>query len=578
MSIDHKLALGFGSLVGLVLLLAMLAWQNMQILDTLGQNHTRLQTMRISLLEARRCEKNYLLRFERRWVDLCLEKTDDLTRMIAAEARLNIPSEADHWRQAARSIAEYKERIDQTVQNGGPDLLQRVAIGERLVPPAARPLHEALEKLIMIRAKTKKEHMDWTEHFYSYYVIFTITMTIIVFTLIAYSIRSSLLAGVRFVKEIEAGNLQARIPWIPPDNIGILFNAMHNMAAQLRRLEDANIHAMASRLALSALLETSQEPLPLPRQLEIALQIILTVPFLRVQKKGAIFLVDDHTGCLNMVAWHGLHPDIIQSCREVAPGHCLCGRALEGKTLLYSSRVDEHHDTVFPGMEDHGHYCLPILARGSVQALLTLYLSPDYQHSPEDEALLTNVAFTLAGILERRRLEEKMRHMAHHDLLTSLPNRALFTEHLTLSLAKAARRNNLLALMIIDLDHFKQVNDTWGHAVGDQVLITTTKRIRACLRASDLIARLGGDEFAVILSDLADRGSASLVAEKIVHEVCQPMIDTSAPVTIGASVGIAIYPEHALDGDELMIRADKAMYEVKQQGRNGYRFVNTPIP
>ncbi|MBF0420725.1 MAG: GGDEF domain-containing protein [Magnetococcales bacterium] len=577
MSINHKLGLGFGSLVGLVLLLTMLAWQNMKISENLDVEQHRLEQFQKALLESRRHEKNILLRNDvisvqqhRHWLAI-------LTSLIDEEKNSVRVSEVAIWQEVEQDIQVYRRSIEPIFRNQGLSLTERIAMGESITVPLARHMHEAIQKLEKIRNSNRQFHLDWTERFYAGYIVFTILLSILIVFFIAYSLHNSLQTGIRFVREIESGNLRATIPKIPSDEIGMLLNAMQKMGSELQRLEEANIHAMAARLALSALLETSQEPLPLPRLLEVALQIVLTVPFLKVERKGAIFLVDEKTRSLRMVASQGLDQDVMQSCQEVAPGVCMCGRALNEGKLLFSSYMDERHDIRHPGMSEHGHYCLPILSRGSVQAVMTLYLAAGHQQASEDEALLANVAFTLSGILERKRLEERMRHMAHHDMLTSLPNRVLFNEHLSLALAKAARNQRILALMLIDLDHFKNVNDTLGHAAGDHVLIVTTRRIRACLRASDLVARLGGDEFAVILSDLIDREGVARVADKIVQSVCQPITWQGDRATVGASIGIALFPDHGMEENELMVCADKAMYKVKERGRNGYNFYEIPV-
>ncbi|MBF0271981.1 MAG: diguanylate cyclase [Magnetococcales bacterium] len=572
MYIDHKLGLGFGGVVSLVLLLAMLAWQNMQILVGMEKGHERLQLMHASLLEARRHEKNFLLRHEETWA---VQTRDCMTRlipMIRDEEGLAGAAELDVWHEAERLVQEYLDRFEDMVKDEGASQTERIEIVERSVVPVARRLHELFSARMKVRASTQEAHLERTERFYAGFVVLSMLLSGLLVFFLTRSILTSLRIGVRFAREIAAGNLRATIPVVPQDEVGVLLTAMQQMGQGLQRLEDANVRAQTSRLALSALLESSLEPLSLQRQLEVALQIVLTVPFLHVERKGAIFLVDEHDGSLRMMASYGLSTPIHQACQVVASGWCLCGRAaLEGK-LIYSACVDERHETHYEGMPAHGHYCLPIVSRGRVLAVLTLYLNAHHAQSTDEEDFLAGVAFTLAGILERKRLEDRMQHLAHHDLLTSLPNRVLFNEHLVHALTKATRDQEPLALMLIDLDRFKQVNDTLGHAAGDQVLIATTQRIRECLRASDLVARLGGDEFAVILSDLADPGAAGLVADKIVYSVSQPIAVAGEIVTVGASIGIAVFPAHGREGQELMACADMAMYGVKERGRNGYRY------
>lgn len=175
-------------------------------------------------------------------------------------------------------------------------------------------------------------------------------------------------------------------------------------------------------------------------------------------------------------------------------------------------------------------------------------------------------------ITNRKLAEERIKHLAHHDALTGLPNRHLFGDRLTEAVKRAHRRRKRLAVMFVDLDKFKPVNDTYGHAAGDDVLKTTASRIGAAVRATDTVARVGGDEFVVLLEDLDDSDKAELVGRKILDAVCQPIETSGAQVRIGASIGIAIFPEHAADVAGLLHCADEAMYDVKAAGRNALRF------
>ncbi|GAB0056993.1 hypothetical protein SIID45300_01311 [Candidatus Magnetaquicoccaceae bacterium FCR-1] len=572
MYIHHKLGLGFGGTVGLVLLLSMLAWQNMQILVGMERGQERVRQMREALLEARRHEKNYLLRQDEKWADLTRDWMTRLGQMVRDETSQSSGAEHESWHEIDELTQTYLDRFEALGQIPLHSWKERVEQTERQLVPLARQLHERFDARLSARLGKQETHLAYTERLHTIFVVLAILSAgLMVFTLTR-SILRSLKSGVQFSRQIAAGNLNATIDHIPKDEIGILLHAMQQMGRELNRLDETNLRSQARRLALSALLESSLEPLSLQKQLEVALHIVLTVPFLRLEHRGAIFLADEQDGTLRMIASDGLTPQNEQACRTVRPGWCLCGRAAVEKRLLHVQNVDGRHENRFDGMPDHGHYCLPIVSRGRVLAVMNLYLDPTHVKTAEEEAFLANVGFTLAGILERKRLEERMQHLAHHDLLTSLPNRMLFTEHLTHALAQATRGQEPLALMLIDLDHFKEVNDTLGHAAGDQVLITSTQRIRVCLRASDLVARMGGDEFAVILSDLADPAAAGRVAEKIVQSVSQPIDVAGEKVTVGASIGIALFPAHGDNGDALMEHADMAMYAVKERGRNGFRY------
>jgi len=166
--------------------------------------------------------------------------------------------------------------------------------------------------------------------------------------------------------------------------------------------------------------------------------------------------------------------------------------------------------------------------------------------------------------------EERVRHMALHDPLTGLPNRQLFADRLEQALRRARRTNTGVGLLYVDLDHFKELNDTHGHAHGDRVLMETALRLNACVRQSDTVARLGGDEFVIVLSDVVGPQDARAVAEKVLEALYQPEV-AGGTMFLGASVGLACYPEHGQDQDMLLGRADAAMYEAKRSGGNAYR-------
>ena len=164
--------------------------------------------------------------------------------------------------------------------------------------------------------------------------------------------------------------------------------------------------------------------------------------------------------------------------------------------------------------------------------------------------------------------ESRMRYLAHHDALTSLPNRMAFQQSLAQSVALADRQQGCLALLLIDLDGFKTVNDTFGHAVGDQLLVQVAARLRGCVRASDMVGRLGGDEFVLLLTDDPHAEQAEHIANKVISAICKPFDVTAAHPVLGASIGIALYPKHAKAADQLLIAADSAMYMAKRAGGN----------
>ncbi|MBF0166516.1 MAG: diguanylate cyclase [Alphaproteobacteria bacterium] len=189
---------------------------------------------------------------------------------------------------------------------------------------------------------------------------------------------------------------------------------------------------------------------------------------------------------------------------------------------------------------------------------------------------LTNYVATFTDITFRKEIENQLRLQATHDTLTGLPNRYLFTDRLLHALAQADRSTQKAALLFVDLDGFKEVNDSYGHMAGDQLLIEVATRLQALVRATDTVARLAGDEFTLILSGVIKWQDASTVAEKVVETLSQPFLLKEGQASISASVGIALYPDDATDSDKLLIAADAAMYAIKQKGKNGFGFYRQP--
>jgi len=171
-------------------------------------------------------------------------------------------------------------------------------------------------------------------------------------------------------------------------------------------------------------------------------------------------------------------------------------------------------------------------------------------------------------ITERKQAEEKMTQLALYDQLTGLPNRTLFHERLEFARAQADRTKSLVALLFIDLDGFKAVNDSLGHNIGDLLLKEVSQRLKNSVRESDTTARMGGDEFTVILTNLQETGVASQIAEKIITSLNKPITLDGNSCSIGASIGLAIYPDHAEDLESLIKKADAAMYQAKEGGKN----------
>jgi diguanylate cyclase (GGDEF)-like protein len=183
----------------------------------------------------------------------------------------------------------------------------------------------------------------------------------------------------------------------------------------------------------------------------------------------------------------------------------------------------------------------------------------------------------IEDVTERKRAEQHIEYLATRDHLTGLPNRLLFADRLRQAVSKAARENGRIALLFIDLDRFKDINDSLGHHVGDQLLVEIAERLRGAIRASDTLARQGGDEFLVMIDDLGEPGAAEPIARKLVEAIIRPVQIDGRSLSVSCSVGISVYPDDARDEAELMRNSDLAMYSVKETGRNGHRYYSAEM-
>ena len=172
---------------------------------------------------------------------------------------------------------------------------------------------------------------------------------------------------------------------------------------------------------------------------------------------------------------------------------------------------------------------------------------------------------------------EQLRNIALYDKLTGLPNRFLHDDRLGRALAHAERAKTTVALMFVDLDKFKPVNDSFGHPVGDELLKGVAERLTSCVRKEDTVARIGGDEFIVVLTEIAQAQDAAVIGSKILHELSNPFHIARHEMEISCSIGISVYPHDGKDANTLMDNADVAMYHVKKTGRNNYRFFVTEM-
>ncbi|MCA9512819.1 MAG: EAL domain-containing protein [Myxococcales bacterium] len=261
----------------------------------------------------------------------------------------------------------------------------------------------------------------------------------------------------------------------------------------------------------------------------------------------------------------------------------------DGKPLRLAAMMERVHPDDRGALEDAVR--LAIAEDRSISADFRVALASGVEHVihcaahvvRDEDGRPVRLDGTAQDVTERRRAEEQIEFLAYRDGLTGLGNRRLFTERLRLAIDSARRRDRMLGVLFLDLDHFKRINDTLGHTVGDELLRTVAERLVQCVRTTDAIARngagfesavsrIGGDEFTILVDDLADPDSLSFVARRILDALAQPFALSGHEVVVGASIGIAAWPVDGDDVDALLRNADSAMYHAKEHGRNQYQF------
>ncbi len=222
-----------------------------------------------------------------------------------------------------------------------------------------------------------------------------------------------------------------------------------------------------------------------------------------------------------------------------------------------------------PGQAPLAWLGVPLIApRGVIGALVVQSYSGEVTYGENDLQLLQFVSTQVAAAIERKQIQAQINHMALYDHLTDLPNRTLFRDRLATALSLARREVGRVAMLYLDLDRFKDINDQRGHSTGDHLLREVSRRLLGCVRESDTVARLSGDEFAVLLPRIEQPEDALRVAEKLRRAMHQPFDMPGGPAQVSASIGVALYPDHGESEDALLKLADDAMYAAKRRGGN----------
>ncbi len=347
---------------------------------------------------------------------------------------------------------------------------------------------------------------------------------------------------------------------------------------ELRESRDQLQQDMRYEQLLTELLNVSLRPAPMDDYLDKCLRVLGGSLNLQSQaSRSAIMLWDDEGACLRLNKSLAMSNEQCESCARVLPGQCGCGQAIQCLDLVHCNAKNPCIEVRFGGTEDAGRCSVPLIYAGKPLGVLVYYHPYEQELDEQQRSFLLRAADVLSMGISRRQADERIEYLAYHDELTSLPNRRVFEDRLSQELRRAGRRREIGAVLFLDLDRFKNINDVLGHSVGDKFLVRISERLCGLLRAEDSLCRWGGDEFLILLPVLAQDmqtgvSRANMVGEKIIQAVSEPVQVGGNDLQLTASIGIAMFPEHTPDCENLIKYADTAMYQAKNEGRNRISF------
>jgi len=341
-------------------------------------------------------------------------------------------------------------------------------------------------------------------------------------------------------REVAIGNLSATLISDSQDEVGRLTNSMKDMASSIRLAHDDLAEAKINA-------ETTADEL----------QIYANA----FENSGeAILITDKHNSILNVNA--AFTKDTGYRLSEVV--------GKDPKILSSGQTPRSTYEELWHELEDKNFWQGELWDRKKDGHIYPKWTSISVIRDSKGKVLFYISSFT--DITERKESEARIEHLAHHDILTGLHNRFELDNRLEQALATSHRDHQQLAVLFIDLDKFKNINDSLGHHIGDQLLVGVAKRLGSCVRDSDIVSRIGGDEFVIVLTAIKENSDAALFAEKILNEISKPYKINGSELNTSPSIGISIYPNDGNSVDELMSAADAAMYHAKDQGRNTYQY------
>lgn len=321
---------------------------------------------------------------------------------------------------------------------------------------------------------------------------------------------------------------------------------------------------------LTELLELSLKKTELGYRLQEALRILTRMPGLGPAKSAAIFRLDAPSNMLMRAAYLNCEMTEPPLAERIPISHPLYGKAATTKDVVFISQIGDRKLNCCEAPEAHGHYAIPLLVDTTLLGVLALDVKLPSTESVPDTIFLNAVGRIITGLIRQSLLQDITEHNATHDVLTQLPNRLLLFSLAEQALARAQRKKLCVAVVFIDLDGFKPVNDQLGHDAGDQILKDVAARIRDSIRACDCVGRLGGDEFVAVLGEISELETANEIARRISQAISR----TNNEFLLSASIGVSIFPRDASHFEDLLRRADQAMYRAKAAGHGRICFAD----
>lgn len=428
-----------------------------------------------------------------------------------------------------------------------------------------------------------------------------VTLTLIglmIATLFAHSMSRPILVAMQIAGRVAAGNLTDQIVVRRRDELGRLLGSLAAMQTELKERADKNLALLDSKERLTrmlAALSATNEAIMRAKTREQLFQLVSEAAV-----KGGKFtstvisLTEPNDHFFRIVAVSGPSADVSRTVKASTSAAHPEGRGLSGtafrtrRPCISNDYLADQQRSAFHGVVRatgaQSGAALPLLSGGEAVGVLLFMSAERDTFTPEFVEILERLAANLSFALEnfdradeKQKAEERVKYLATHDSLTDLPNRVLFGQLLNFSIKTAQRYERRCAVLFIDLDRFKIINDSLGHAAGDQLLTEMASRLRSAVRASDVVARLGGDEFVVLLSEVSDRQHVMSIAQGLLSALSGPMELTGQECRVTASIGVSIFPEDGADEQTLMKNADMAMYQAKQEGKNDIRFFSREI-